>query len=35
MEWNGDILKVMEEDDDLTYVIPDEGEKFITASEGS
>ena len=25
MEWNGDILKVMEEDDDLTYVIPKEG----------
>lgn len=25
MEWNGDILKVMEEDDDLSYVIPKEG----------
>ncbi len=25
MEWNGDVLKVMEEDDDLTYVIPKEG----------
>ncbi len=25
MEWNGDILKVMEEDDDLTYTIPKEG----------
>ncbi|MGI9305142.1 MAG: polyamine ABC transporter substrate-binding protein, partial [Gammaproteobacteria bacterium] len=25
MEWNGDVLKVMEEDDDLTYVVPKEG----------
>ncbi len=25
MEWNGDILQVMEEDDDLSYVVPDEG----------
>ncbi len=25
IEWNGDILQVMDEDDDLTYVIPDEG----------
>ena len=25
MEWNGDVLKVMEEDDDLSYVVPDEG----------
>ena len=25
MEWNGDVLKVMEEDDDLTYTIPKEG----------
>jgi len=25
MEWNGDILQVMEEDDDLSYVVPEEG----------
>jgi spermidine/putrescine transport system substrate-binding protein len=25
MEWNGDILQVMTEDDDLAYVVPDEG----------
>ena len=25
MEWNGDILQVMEEDDDLAYVVPAEG----------
>ncbi len=25
MEWNGDILAVMEEDDDLSYAVPDEG----------
>jgi len=25
MEWNGDILKVMEEDPDLSYVVPEEG----------
>jgi spermidine/putrescine transport system substrate-binding protein len=25
MEWNGDILQVMAEDDDLAYVVPDEG----------
>ncbi len=25
MEWNGDILQVMEEDDDLSYVVPNEG----------
>ncbi len=25
MEWNGDILQVMEEDDDITYVVPKEG----------
>lgn len=25
MEWNGDILQVMEEDDDIGYVLPDEG----------
>lgn len=25
MEWNGDILQVMEEDDDLAYVVPTEG----------
>ncbi len=25
MEWNGDVLKVMAEDDDLSYVLPDEG----------
>ena len=25
MEWNGDILQVMEEDDDITYVVPTEG----------
>lgn len=24
-EWNGDLLQVMTEDDDLTYVVPDEG----------
>ncbi len=24
-EWNGDILQVMTEDDDLTYAVPDEG----------
>ena len=24
-EWNGDILQVMNEDDDITYVVPDEG----------
>ena len=24
-EWNGDILQVMEEDDDIGYVVPDEG----------
>ena len=25
MEWNGDVLKVMAEDDDLSYAVPDEG----------
>lgn len=25
LEWNGDILQVMEEDDDLDYVVPQEG----------
>ena len=25
MEWNGDILAVIEEDDDLSYVVPNEG----------
>ncbi len=25
MEWNGDVLKVMAEDDDLSYVVPNEG----------
>ncbi|MEM8949177.1 MAG: spermidine/putrescine ABC transporter substrate-binding protein [Pseudomonadota bacterium] len=25
MEWNGDILQVMDEDDDLAYVVPSEG----------
>ena len=25
MEWNGDILQVMAEDDDITYVVPKEG----------
>lgn len=25
MEWNGDILQVMEEDDDLSYTVPQEG----------
>ncbi len=25
MEWNGDILQVMAEDDDLSYVVPNEG----------
>lgn len=25
MEWNGDILQVMEEDDDIGYALPDEG----------
>lgn len=25
MEWNGDILQVMEEDDDIGYLVPDEG----------
>ncbi|MGI9498898.1 MAG: ABC transporter substrate-binding protein [Geminicoccaceae bacterium] len=25
MEWNGDILQVMTEDDDLAYVVPEEG----------
>ena len=25
VEWNGDILQIMEEDDDITYVVPDEG----------
>ncbi len=25
LEWNGDILQVMEEDDDLSYVVPEEG----------
>lgn len=25
MEWNGDILQAMEEDDDIGYVLPDEG----------
>lgn len=25
MEWNGDILQVMAEDDDLAYVVPEEG----------
>ncbi len=25
MEWNGDILQIMEEDDDIGYVVPDEG----------
>jgi len=25
MEWNGDIISVMEEDDDLAYVVPKEG----------
>lgn len=27
MEWNGDILQVMEEDDDISYVVPKEGSK--------
>ena len=26
MEWNGDILQVMSEDDDLAYVVPEEGQ---------
>jgi spermidine/putrescine transport system substrate-binding protein len=25
MEWNGDIISLMEEDDDVTYVVPEEG----------
>jgi len=25
MEWNGDILQIMEEDDDVSYVVPKEG----------
>ena len=25
MEWNGDILQVMEEDPDISYVVPKEG----------
>jgi spermidine/putrescine transport system substrate-binding protein len=25
MEWNGDILQIMDEDDDIGYVIPKEG----------
>ena len=25
MEWNGDILQIMEEDDDISYVVPKEG----------
>lgn len=25
MEWNGDILQIMEEDDDIGYVVPEEG----------
>ena len=25
MEWNGDILQIMEEDDDIAYTVPDEG----------
>ncbi|RMD63647.1 MAG: extracellular solute-binding protein [Alphaproteobacteria bacterium] len=25
MEWNGDILQVMEEDDDISYIVPKEG----------
>jgi len=25
MEWNGDILQIMEEDDDIGYALPDEG----------
>ncbi|MEO1329353.1 MAG: extracellular solute-binding protein, partial [Pseudomonadota bacterium] len=25
MEWNGDILQIMEEDDDIGYVVPKEG----------
>ena len=25
MEWNGDILQIMEEDDDISYVVPNEG----------
>jgi spermidine/putrescine transport system substrate-binding protein len=25
MEWNGDIIQVMEEDSDLSYIVPDEG----------
>ena len=25
MEWNGDILQVMDEDDDISYVVPKEG----------
>ncbi len=25
LEWNGDILQVMEEDDELSYVVPEEG----------
>lgn len=25
MEWNGDILQIMEEDDDIGYILPDEG----------
>ena len=31
MEWNGDVLKVMEEDDDLTYVIPKGGPNIDNA----
>ena len=25
MEWNGDVVQVMSEDDDLSYLVPDEG----------
>ena len=25
MEWNGDILQIMEEDNDISYVVPEEG----------
>ncbi len=28
MEWNGDILQVMAEDDDLSYVVPNEGSEL-------
>ena len=29
MEWNGDILQVMEEDDDISYVVPKEGSNLL------